>query len=245
MLLSVIMKPWLYTAEAIPDGYGMGSFSIGHLAWLAAAALICIVLGRKYRISGEGDRKRIRWILAILLLADEGLKYAVTIPTGQWEWEFLPLHLCSISVFIAFFHAVSGSLYLAEYLYAVSLPTALMALVFPDWMNLPLINIMCFHSFSIHILIALYPAMLLFGGFRPSAARLIRIVPFIAVYGVAIYFINKALGTNFFFMNGPAEGNPLTILERYIGGWYRIAFPIIAAIVWLPMYLPFRRSSHS
>ena len=182
---------------------------------------------------------------ALMRLADEALKYAVTIPTGQWIWEFLPLHLCSISVFIAFFHAVSGSVYLAEYLYAVSLPTALMALVFPDWMNLPLINIMCFHSFSIHILIALYPAMLLSGGFRPSFRRLIRLVPFIVLYGVAIYFVNNALGTNFFFMNGPAEGNPLTILERYIGGWYRIAFPIIAAIVWTIMYLPFSRPARS
>ena len=209
------------------------------------AAVLCLVLGRKYSRSDEGTRRRIRIILAVLLLADEALKYAVTIPTGQWIWEFLPLHLCSISVFIAFFHAVSGSVYLAEYLYAVSLPTALMALVFPDWMNLPLINIMCFHSFSIHILIALYPTMLLSGGFRPSFRRLIRLVPFIVLYGVAIYFVNNALGTNFFFMNGPAEGNPLTILERYIGGWYRIAFPIIAAIVWTIMYLPFSRPARS
>ena len=231
------MEPWLYTSEAIPDGYGMGTFSIGHLLWLMLAAVLCLVLGRKYSRSNEGTRRRIRIILAVLLLADEALKYAVTIPTGQWIWEFLPLHLCSISVFIAFFHAVSGSVYLAEYLYAVSLPTALMALVFPDWMNLPLINIMCFHSFSIHVLIMLYPSMLLFGGFRPSARRLMRLIPFIFIYGVAIYFVNNALGSNFFFMNGAAEGNPLSILERYIGGWYRVAFPIIAAIVWLPMYL--------
>ena len=81
--------------------------------------------------------------------------------------------------------------------------------------------------------------------FRPSFRRLIRLVPFIVLYGVAIYFVNNALGTNFFFMNGPAEGNPLTILERYIGGWYRIAFPIIAAIVWTIMYLPFRRPARS
>ncbi len=239
------MKPWLYTSEAIPDGYGMGTFSPGHIAWLLAAVAITLALGRKYRRGSEEERGRIRWCLAVLLLADEALKYAVTIPTGQWIWEFLPLHLCSISVFIAFFHAVSGSIYLAEYLYAVSLPTALMALVFPDWMNLPLINIMCFHSFSIHILIALYPAMLLFGGFRPSSRRLMRLVPFIVLYGIAIYFVNNALGTNFFFMNGPAEGNPLTILEKYIGGWYRIAFPVIAAIVWTLMYLPFRCSGRS
>ncbi len=231
------MEPWLYTSEAIPDGYGMGTFSIGHIAWLVAAAVICITLGRRYRADDEEKRARIRKILGILLIADEIYKYVVTISTGQWIWEFLPLHLCSISVFIAFFHAFTGWIYFAEYLYAVSLPTALMALVFPDWMNLPFFNLMCFHSFSIHVLIMLYPSMLLFGGFRPSARRLMKLIPFIFIYGVAIYFVNNALGSNFFFMNGAAEGNPLSILERYIGGWYRVAFPIIAAIVWLPMYL--------
>ena len=65
------MEPWLYTSEAIPNGYGMGTFSIGHLLWLMLAAVLCLVLGRKYSRSNEGTRRRIRIILAVLLLADE------------------------------------------------------------------------------------------------------------------------------------------------------------------------------
>ena len=230
------MSLWLYTSDHIPDGYGMGTFSPGHLFWLAVSLLIFIFIGRMYRDSDEKRRTHMRWILAVLMIVDEIYKDVLTITTGQWLWEYLPLHLCSISIFMAFIYTATGNRLVEEYLYAVSLPTATMALVFPDWMNLPFLNLMNFHSFTIHIMIVLYPVMLLYGGFRPDTKYLFRLIPFIVLYGFLIYFVNQVLDTNFFFMNGAAEGNPLSVLEKYVGGWYRAAFPVIALIVWLPMY---------
>ncbi len=224
-----------FTMEA---GKGMGALSPGHLLWLALTLFLFMYLGSRYKAMDESRRKGLRWTVSILILIDEAAKDIVFPATGQWEWAFLPLHVCSVSVFIVFLHALTGSALLSEYLYAVTLPTALMALVFPDWTGvLPFLNFECFHSFSIHMLLALYPVMLCRGGFRPSWGRLRLLIAPIAVYWVAMYFVNNALGTNFAFVNGGASGNPLAVLEGYIGPWYRLAFPAIAAAVWLPMYL--------
>ena len=201
-------------------------------------------LGKKYRAADEDKRKKIRIAIASLIMLDEIVKDIIMPITGQWDWSFLPLHLCSISVFVVFIHALTGNRILEEYTYAITLPTASMAMAFPDWTGaLPCMNLMCIHSFSIHLLLVLYPCLLLYGGFIPSAKQLFRLIPIVAFLAFVMYFVNGALSTNFFFVNGGGDGNPLTFLEKYIGGWYRIAFPVIAAICWIPMYLPFRNKA--
>ena len=226
------------TKFTIEPGHGMGSYSPGHILWLACALLAIVILGRIYRDSEEGKRRLIRRILAALTLIDELYKDIVPIVTGQWDWAFLPLHICSISIFAVVLHAVTESDKVAEFLYAVTLPTAIMALAFPNWTAvLPCCNYESIHSFSVHILLVIYPSMLLFGGFQPSFARLrYSIVPFGMLAAVAV-IANERLGTNFFFLNGGESGNPLGFIERYVGGWYVLAFPVIAAACWLPMYL--------
>ena len=222
----------------------MGSYSLGHFIWLGLLFFLIFFLGKKYRAADEDKRKKIRIAIASLIMLDEIVKDIIMPITGQWDWSFLPFHLCSISVFVVFIHALTGNRILEEYTYAITLPTASMAMAFPDWTGaLPCMNLMCIHSFSIHLLLVLYPCLLLYGGFIPSAKQLFRLIPIVAFLAFVVYFVNGALGTNFFFVNGGGDGNPLTFLEKYIGGWYRLAFPVIAAICWIPMYLPFRNKA--
>lgn len=222
----------------------MGSYSLGHFIWLGLLFFLIFFFGKKYRAADEDKRKKIRIAIASLIMLDEIVKDIIMPITGQWDWSFLPLHLCSISVFVVFIHALTGNRMLEEYTYAITLPTASMAMAFPDWTGaLPCMNLMCIHSFSIHLLLVLYPCLLLYGGFIPSAKQLFRLIPIVAFLAFVMYFVNGALGTNFFFVNGGGDGNPLIFLEKYIGGWYRIAFPVIAAICWIPMYLPFRNKA--
>ena len=232
------MDSFLLTKYTIGDGLGMGSYSPGHLLWLLMIAAVIAVLGRKYRtMDGKGQRV-VLLVLAALSLADELFKDIVPIATGQWNWAFLPLHICSISIFAIIAHALTRSSIAAEFLYAVSLPTAAMALVFPNWTAmLPCCNYESIHSFSIHGLIVIYTAMLLYGGFRPSAGRLRYVVAIFLALAAVAYAANAAFGTNFFFLSSGDEGNPLGLLERYIGKGYLIAFPVIAALCWLPMYM--------
>lgn len=238
------MPDFLKSRFTIEPGKGMDSYSLGHFIWLGLLFFLIFFFGKKYRAADEDKRKKIRIVIASLIMLDEIVKDIIMPITGQWDWSFLPFHLCSISVFVVFIHALTGNRILEEYTYAITLPTASMAMAFPDWTGaLPCMNLMCIHSFSIHLLLVLYPCLLLYGGFIPSAKQLFRLIPIVAFLAFVMYFVNGALGTNFFFVNGGGDGNPLTFLEKYIGGWYRIAFPVIAAICWIPMYLPFRNKA--
>ena len=216
------MPDFLKSRFTIEPGNGMGSYSLGHFIWLGLLFFLIFFFGKKYRAADEDKRKKIRIVIASLIMLDEIVKDIIMPITGLWDWSFLPFHLCSISVFVVFIHALTGNRILEEYAYAITLPTASMAMAFPDWTGaLPL----------------------LYGGFIPSAKQLFRLIPIVAFLAFVMYFVNGALGTNFFFVNGGGDGNPLTFLEKYIGGWYRLAFPVIAAICWIPMYLPFRNKA--
>ncbi len=230
------MTDFLATKHTIDAGKGISTYGAEHLIWLLCGAAAIIILCRLYRRADERGRGRLRALVCALVLIDEAVKYFVTIPTGQWRWEFLPLHLCSLSVFMILIHALTRSQRVAEALFAISLPSALMALVFPNWMMLPCWNWESIHSFSIHILIVAYPCMLLSGGFIPDFRRLkYSFLPLAAAIAAAI-IANRLLDTNFFFLNGGDEGNPLSFLEKRVGMWYVLALPVAAAVVWTIMY---------
>lgn len=236
-ILEEWMDSFLSTKFTIGEGLGMGAWSLGHIAWLAAGALFIAIMCITFRRSTEAGRRYLLRLVAGLILADEIVKYLITIPTGQWEWSFLPLHLCSLSVFVILAHAIRPNDAVAEYLYALGLPAALMALIFPNWMMLPCLNWESIHSFSIHILLVCYPMMLLAGGWRPRFSRLrFWIVP-LALAVILAVCLNATLDTNFFFLNGGEGGNPLSFLEGIVGGWYVLAIPFIAAALWAVMYI--------
>ena len=62
---------------------------------------------------------------------------------------------------------------------------------------------------SIHALLVLYPVLLVAGGYRPSVRRVPMVLAFLFGSALPIYFLNKPLQTNFYFLNNP-YGNVIT-----------------------------------
>ena len=163
------MQYFLSTAETIPEGMGFSLFSPLHLTWLflfLAAAVLCSLLYRRLTPAG---RKRMRLAFAALLVADELFKVAGLLVGGTFLYGYLPLHLCSINIFLIAVHALRPFRLLDNFLYTVCIPAALAALLFPTWTSLPLWNFMHLHSSTVHILLAVYPIMLTAGG-HPAPA---------------------------------------------------------------------------
>ena len=52
-----------------------------------------------------------------------------------------------------------------------------------------------------HALLVLYPTLLVVGGYRPSPRRIPQVLAFLFGSALPIYFLNKPLGTNFYFLN--------------------------------------------
>ena len=244
--------PYLWnTYETIPAGVGFPIFGACHLFWLAFAALVCAGAGLIYRRADAARRRRIRLALAVFMLLTEIIKQSILIYIGGWLPSYLPLHLCSINIFLCLYHGLhpapdtdSRSMrFVKEFLYAVCLPGAILALLFPGWTELPFGNFLCMDSFVIHILLVLYPLLpLAVGELRPSARRLPLVFLALLVAAPPIYFLDKATGANFFFLNFPGSGNPLSLFETWWGNpGYIAGFPIIMAVLWTGMYLPWYR----
>lgn len=225
------------TAYTIPADQGFPLFGAGHLIWLFLLIILCLVLGQYYARWREEKRQRCRRVLAALLLLDEAFKLIVTTALDRFQPDFLPLHLCSINIFVILADALRPREALREELYAVCLPGASFALLFPGWAYLPIGNALCIHSFTAHILLFLYPYLLLRGRFRPRFRRFLRVLPFcLPAVGLA-YLFNRIFGTNFMFLQYAGEGNPLSLFEIWLGRpGYLVGIPILAGLCWAVLY---------
>lgn len=222
-----------------PDYIRFEHFGLTHLAVTAFFIAIIAAAMLFYRKLDEKGRKKFLYVMSALLIADEIWKHAASLATGQWEWGFLPLHLCSINIFICVINSFKRDDFTSETLYSVCLPGASLALLMPIWNNLPYWNFMSIHSNSIHVLLAMYPLLLLAGGFKPNFRRLPKVFLVLLAECVPIFLLNKIIDTNFFFLNG-TENNPvLEILVSIFGeNLYFLGLPPLLLVFWFFMYLP-------
>ena len=170
-------SPFWYTIDTMQalHGYDYHAFELFgpvHLFWLGLCAALCVGGSLLFRRLGPAGRRRVLAVLTVLLLADELLKDVSSLATGQFVWAFLPFHLCSINLFICVWYALRPNDLAAEVLYALCLPGAAAALLFPSWQAVPLWNVMHLHSSTVHTMLVLFPVLLLAGGFRPDVRRL-------------------------------------------------------------------------
>ena len=230
----------LTAAEFGPNYECYPLFGAVHLLELALSALFLIGMTVWYRRNGARTRRRILVGVTIALLLDEAALLLGMACTGQWNWSYLPLHLCSINVFVCLYNTLTDQNWCKEELYALCIPGAALALLCPSWLDVPswwtLINL---HSISIHALLVLYPVLLVVRGYRPSVRRAPQVLAFLFGSALPIYFLNKPLNTNFYFLNNP-YGNVITsAFTRLLGEKYYILgfLPAIAVALCL-MYLP-------
>ena len=226
------MQNFFFTAETAPAGIGFDLFSPLHLMWLAPLIVFAVFCGKIYKKAGEKKRKTLRLTFAALLLADEIFKHVMLIAADSWLPKYLSLHLCSINIFLIIYHAFRPNKTLGTFLYTVCIPAAVAAMLFPTWTCLPFLNFIHLHSFTVHILLAVYPMMLLSGG---DIVRDIRKVPHcigILLIMAAINFaVNLALDTNYMFlMRG--DGTPYDILYNLVNG-NRILYPLLVVALFL------------
>lgn len=229
--------------EMNPEYRSFSLFGTTHLLLLLLSAAIIFLSLVYYKKLNETQKQKFRIILSILIIADEFFKYGSTIFTNQWEWGFLPLHLCSINIIVSTIYTVKKNDIVAELLYTTCLPGALLALITPTWNDIPIVSAMGLHSGSIHMLLVLYALTILVDGYKPNFRNLPKVYLVLLLECIPIYFINRILNTNFFFLSH-TDGNPiLGFLASILGDkWFFLGLPVIATFVWIFMYLPWEIS---
>ena len=245
------MSDFWKSVQTIQADYGAAyhSFSLFdpvHMTELLAALLLIAGCAWIYHRCSDNTRHQILRAVIVLMLVDEVLKHVVLLSTGQWNASYLPLHLCSINIFVCWYDAVHDNGWSKEILYALCLPGALIAMLSPSWQRLPVWSLMHLHSYSVHVLLILYPVLLLAGGFRPQVQNIHRVLKFLVLTAAPIFFLNRLLGTNFFFLNDP-NGNPVTVLLANCLGerFYLLGFFPLIGLTLTVLYLPWCRAKHS
>ena len=231
------MSYFMDTTDTIPDGVGFSQFGSLHIFWLLLFVVITVSNCVWYRKMSAPAQSRWKKVVAILLVLDELYKVAFLIAGDRYTPDYLPLHLCSINIFIIAIHAWNPSKMLSGFLYTVCIPGAMAALLFPSWTALPLSNFMHIHSFTIHILLAMYPIVLgVAGELNPQVRKIPRYLLLLLLMAIPIYGINLLLNTNFMFLMSADPGNPLYFFEQLWGN-HLLGFPVLIVGILIVMFV--------
>lgn len=226
------------TSDNIPKGLGFVHFDSLHLTWLAVGVIVIALNCIWYRKLGSRGREVWRKATAALLIADELFKMIPMFIFGTFHVKYLPFELCSVNLFIVAYHAWKPGKLTGNFLYTVCIPGALAALLFPSWTKLPAWNYMLIHSFTMHILLVMYPLVLTVGGdIRPRLKELPKSLLLLCGMAVVALVLNLIWDTNFLFLMRAGKDNPLYWFEENWGS-HLLGFPVIIAALVVVLYVP-------
>ena len=226
------------TSDHIPEGVGFQTFGLTHILWLLAGFMVCLAGCIFYRKLSLDKRKTVLKVLGVYIFLQEMAKNLVLILLNEFSWGYLPFHLCGINILLIAFDTIKQTKMVRSFLYYFAIPGAALALLFPNWTEMPVWNFFHIHSFTIHFLLVLYPLLLVTTNqvsteLKSAFQGLILLV----AIAIPVYCLNLILDTNFMFLMEPDSGNPLEFFEHLLGS-HLWGFPLLLPVVILVMYLP-------
>ena len=228
------------TSDNIPEGVGFQTFGLTHILWLLAGLFFCVAACVFYHKLSEDNRKIMRTVLGVYIFLQEMAKNLVLIFLGEFSWGNLPFHLCGINILLISFDIIKQTKVVRSFLYYFSIPGAALALLFPNWTDMPVWNFFHIHSFTIHILLVLYPLLLVTTNqVSTDLKSALRGTALLVAMAIPVYGLNLLWDTNFMFLMEPDSGNPLEMFEKLLGS-HLWGFPILLPVVILVMYIPAR-----
>ena len=236
-----MFKYFFYSKENIPQNVGFQMYDKIHIIWLCLITCFIVIISNRYKNLTEEKCEHFKKIYGIIVLMTEIIYQTIHIVTHQFTIDYLPLHLCGLAIYICLYDVFFSSDVMKEFFYCLCMPGALMALLFPNWTCLPILNFACIDSFIVHAMLVAYPIMLIRSGeFSPDFRRLPKCNLILFAVAIPIYGFNKIFNTNFLFINFPSEGSPLVLLEKWLGNpGYIIGVYFLILICWFMLYLPF------
>jgi hypothetical integral membrane protein (TIGR02206 family) len=222
------------------DGPAFKLFGAPHtvaLGVLLMLNLTLILVGQRFPVAW---RQTFRIGFAILLVSQELSMHGWRLSASIWDVrENLPLHLCSLAVWLGAAMLVTENQYIYEFVYLLGLPGALQALLTPDAGPYGFPHYRFFQALISHgaiVTAAVY--MTTVEGFRPVPASLLRVLLIGNLYMLVIYVANVALGSNYLFVSRkPDTASILDLLPAW--PWYLLYIEGMGAAMVLLLYLPF------
>lgn len=228
------------TNDNIPEGVGFQAYGLTHILWLLAGLILWVGGCVFYRRLSARKQKITLTVLGAYIFLQEMVKNLVLILLGEFGWGHLPFHLCGINILLIGFDVIKQTKVVRSFLYYFAIPGAALALFFPNWTEMPVWNFFHLHSFTIHILLVLYPLLLVTTNqLSTDLKSAVKGVALLVAMAIPVYFLNLLWDTNFMFLMEPDSGNPLELFQKLLGS-HLWGFPILLPVVILVMYVPVR-----
>lgn len=227
------MEYFFETVETVGKGKGFSHFDSCHVFWLIFSAVVLFTVSLMYKKASAKNRNIMGYIVA-----DEIFKVIGLVAFDNFTPKYLPLQLCSINIFVIAIHALTKSKIVGNFLYTICLPASVLPLIFPTWTKLPIENFMHIHSFTIHLLLALYPLMLTVGGdIKPKFKYVPACLAVLLLLAGVAFAANSVWDTNFMFLRSASKGNPLYAFRKIFGN-HLLGYPILIPAVIAVMHIP-------
>lgn len=231
---------FVYSTD-LPANVGFSLYGPLHLGMLGIIVLCCVFGCRWFCHQSPKKQEIFTHRLGVLILLTELARIGVYAAVDALSCYELPLHLCGIAVYLCAIHSMWKTDWLGQVLYALCLPGAWCALLFPDWVEYPFFGFFSLHSFLAHGLIVFYIHIQTSAGtIHPKLSAIWKPVLFLCVVVPPIYWFDRQFDANYMFLQLPAEGSPLLFLSRIAGGnrvKYLFLFVLVVLGMMTGMYL--------
>ncbi len=217
-------------------------FGPAHLCILAAVPLFAAVLTFVQRRLPPGS-KILRVSLGTILLLDSAVYYFTLAAYGQLTIpDHLPLELCDASLCLVIVALFTLNEFVYDLAYYGALAGATMALLTPNVTG-PFSSFWTVQFFIDHGLIVAGALYLVWSGqARPRKDSVPRAMLWLNFYAVCVGTFNWFFKTNYMYLRAkPQNGSLLNFLGPW--PWYILAAEGVALVVFVLLYLPFRKSS--
>ncbi len=230
--------------DDIPAGMGYPLFGMAHLLCVAITVLAVVIMVMVFRGLDEKGQKKFLKGFPIFMIILEIIKDALLVAIHRFGIGYLPLHICSIGIFIFLLREylpwMRAKEILGEIAFVLIMPASVAALLFADWTVLyPVWNFFNIHSYIWHGALILYPLLLkMRKEIDPSIRHIHWIIIFLCLTVPPIYLFDKHFGCNYFFVNWPVPDTPLSWCASFMGNpGYLVGYGIMVLVTLLLIYL--------
>lgn len=210
-----------------------------HLAILTAIIIFNIILSR-FKGGSESTRRKIRVAMGIMLWVNEASFHLWNIHYGRWNiQEHLPLHACSMLIWLTGFMLIFDNFALYEFLYFLGIGGAVQGLLTPDIGMYGFPHFRFFQTFIAHGLLvtsAIYLTVV--EGMRPTWKSLLKVAVVLNLYTAVVFVVNQLIRSNYLYVaHKPYTPSLLDMLPDW--PWYIIYIEAIGWFIFLLLYAPF------
>jgi hypothetical integral membrane protein (TIGR02206 family) len=215
-------------------------FGPAHLTVLLGVAALNVGWVWLGPLLNDEVRATLRLAMAAVLLLNESVYHLWNWRTGQWTPQtMLPLHLCSVLVYLSAFMLITRNYTVYEFCYFLGVGGALQALLTPDAGRYGFPHVRFFTTMVSHSLLFSAPLYLtVVEGYRPTWNSVLVVVAGTALYALIVGLANWRLGSNYMYLARKPD-TPSLIDRLGPWPWYIGWLAAFAIGMFLILYLPF------